>query len=245
MTKLLISVRDCDEARSAAENGADIIDLKEPWSGSLGRVSARVVNLICQSIEHIPISVAMGELTDAYCAPAFALSAAAAHGISFAKIGPARIASLDSWKSHWESWRDTLPESVQAIAVAYADFDIARSPVPLDLVEAAADLGAAGVLIDTFAKSSRDLTGCMSFSALQALTQFAAERQLPVALAGSVTTRTLPRLLSLRPAIIAVRGAVCGDGRMSRVCGTKVGHLASVIRRWCPGGAVPASHAMG
>ncbi|MFM7835691.1 MAG: (5-formylfuran-3-yl)methyl phosphate synthase, partial [Planctomycetaceae bacterium] len=38
--RLLVSVRSADEAVVAATGGADIIDIKEPRHGSLGRPSA-------------------------------------------------------------------------------------------------------------------------------------------------------------------------------------------------------------
>ncbi len=241
MTKLLVSVRDVQEARCAAENGADIIDLKEPLSGSLGRVSARAVSLVCETLADAPISVALGELSEPDRPPL--ITAATLRRISFAKIGPARIPHIDSWKSLWESWRRTLPTSVRAIAVAYADYEIARSPKPLEIVSAAASVGAGGVLIDTFTKSSRDLLGYLTVPALQESLAAAAVGGLPVALAGSVTTCSLPLLLPLRPAIIAVRGAVCDDGRLGHICGSKVRNFANTIRRRCGEMAISAGHA--
>jgi hypothetical protein len=173
--------------------------------------------------------LALGELTD----PAGQLSAfgCAWHRISFAKAGPARTAAIDVWKSRWTAWRRMLPDSVAAIAVAYADWEVARSPQPLEIVRAAAAVGARGVLIDTFAKSSRDLLNCLSLANLQELVAIAGVDNLSLALAGSVTTRSLPLLLPLRPAIIAVRGAACDDGRLGRVCGSKVRNLSNIIRR--------------
>ncbi|MBY0228781.1 MAG: (5-formylfuran-3-yl)methyl phosphate synthase, partial [Gemmataceae bacterium] len=37
MPGLIVSVRSADEARIALENGADLIDVKEPSRGALGR----------------------------------------------------------------------------------------------------------------------------------------------------------------------------------------------------------------
>ena len=42
MTRLVISVRNVAEAIAAAAGGADLIDLKEPNRGALGRVDAAV-----------------------------------------------------------------------------------------------------------------------------------------------------------------------------------------------------------
>ena len=43
MTRLLVSVRDALEARVAMGAGVDLIDVKEPRRGSLGRASNSVV----------------------------------------------------------------------------------------------------------------------------------------------------------------------------------------------------------
>src|SRR5437867_1331389 len=65
MTQLLISVRSVAEAEAAIAGGAEIIDIKEPARGSLGRADDAVVRAI---VEHVagrqPISMALGELLD-------------------------------------------------------------------------------------------------------------------------------------------------------------------------------------
>ena len=43
MTKLLVSVRDADEARDALSVGVDLLDVKEPDQGSLGRAADDVI----------------------------------------------------------------------------------------------------------------------------------------------------------------------------------------------------------
>jgi hypothetical protein len=41
MMKMLVSVRDIDEALAAAQAGADFIDLKDPAAGALGGLAPR------------------------------------------------------------------------------------------------------------------------------------------------------------------------------------------------------------
>jgi (5-formylfuran-3-yl)methyl phosphate synthase len=63
MTKLLISVTSVAEAQMALENGADIIDLKDPNNGALG---ALPIETICQIVAHVQgqklISATVGDL---------------------------------------------------------------------------------------------------------------------------------------------------------------------------------------
>lgn len=64
--RLLVSVRDRDEARSAIQGGADIIDVKEPQRGSLGMADpdaiASVLDVVQAEAPGTPVSVALGEL---------------------------------------------------------------------------------------------------------------------------------------------------------------------------------------
>jgi (5-formylfuran-3-yl)methyl phosphate synthase len=66
--ELLVSVRNASEAGAAFEGGADVIDIKEPESGPLGRAKADVVNDICLHLSRIrcstPVSLALGEVSE-------------------------------------------------------------------------------------------------------------------------------------------------------------------------------------
>ncbi len=50
MTRLLVSVRDPDEAQIAAQSGVDLIDVKEPIRGSLGAADAATLAAIAQCV---------------------------------------------------------------------------------------------------------------------------------------------------------------------------------------------------
>ncbi|MCX7397554.1 MAG: hypothetical protein NT138_07705 [Planctomycetales bacterium] len=74
--RLLVSVRNADEALMAARGGADIIDVKEPSKGSLGRASLENLLAIADALkqqqqhadrvrtEPVPLSVALGEVQE-------------------------------------------------------------------------------------------------------------------------------------------------------------------------------------
>ena len=50
MTRLLVSVRSAAEARTALAGGADVIDVKEPAHGSLGRASTEVIREVIDAV---------------------------------------------------------------------------------------------------------------------------------------------------------------------------------------------------
>ncbi|HEY6565300.1 MAG TPA: (5-formylfuran-3-yl)methyl phosphate synthase, partial [Pirellulaceae bacterium] len=65
MTELLVSARDFAEAQLARDAGADIVDLKEPMQGAMGRVSRDFALNIAQALgTSVPLSLAFGELSD-------------------------------------------------------------------------------------------------------------------------------------------------------------------------------------
>ena len=63
MTGLLISVRSAREAEIALCGGADLIDVKEPARGSLGRAKGSVIrDVVLRIAGQVPVSAALGEL---------------------------------------------------------------------------------------------------------------------------------------------------------------------------------------
>lgn len=74
--RLLISVRNSAEALAAVRGGADIIDVKEPGHGSLGRASIESLQSITDSLrklprdsvdsilQPVPLSIALGEVQE-------------------------------------------------------------------------------------------------------------------------------------------------------------------------------------
>src|SRR5262245_15500947 len=72
MTRLLVSVRSAVEARTALDGGADIIDIKEPSHGSLGRANDRTIQEIIGVVKgRRLVSVALGEWQDRPALPHF------------------------------------------------------------------------------------------------------------------------------------------------------------------------------
>jgi hypothetical protein len=65
MSGLLVSVRNAAEAEEALAGGADIIDVKEPSRGPLGRADAQNARDVIQTVSgRRLVSVALGELAE-------------------------------------------------------------------------------------------------------------------------------------------------------------------------------------
>jgi len=213
--RLLVSVRNGAEAAAANDAGADVIDLKEPAGGSLGMAPLPVIReIVAQLHDRIPVTAALGETGDWLDAQAFPVLPP---DLACVKLGLAGLRDRHGWKSDWVDIRARFDAAAGArlgwVAVIYADADIADSPPPDDVAEAAAESGCRGVLIDTFSKSSGSLLTRVTIDQLETWTARVHAAGLFMALAGRVSAEDLPPLSRVPADIIAVRSAVCLAGR--------------------------------
>lgn len=215
--RLLVSVRNPEEARSAIEGGADIIDIKEPAHGSLGKADDEIIAEIVRSVRElspaIPISAALGELHESENVTTIPRLP---KEIAFVKLGLSRMAHDGHWKDKWRTFRKRFelvnPHAPAWVIVAYADWQNAESPAPDELIEAAIPLDCGAVLVDTFLKDGRSLVDHLALSSLLEIQAAVHRRELPLALAGNLRTESLSQIRVMSPQIIAIRSAACGGG---------------------------------
>ena len=217
MAGLLVSVRSAGEARAAVEGGATVVDIKEPDRGPLGRASTETWRAVLEVVPpSIPVSVALGELIE------WEGGAGSLQGVAFRKLGLAGAGP--NWHARWAEIRRLEGAGPRWVAVAYADWPVANSPDPDEVLDAALDaVDCSGVLVDTWDKtkpSPLELNPCWS--------QWVERAQRSgrfVALAGGLDLASIARLAPLRPDLFAVRGAACdrsdrrGTVRRERVAG--------------------------
>jgi uncharacterized protein (UPF0264 family) len=203
-TQLLVSVRSAAEAAIALEAGADIIDIKEPNRGSLGRADDATILAISRIVgRRRLVTAALGELVEEPRLPV---------GFDgWLKIGMAGCAEVFDWPQRMQAvMSGTSPN--RFVAVAYADWQRASSPRPLELCRFAAEHACAALLVDTCVKDGRTLLDWLRQPDLTQLRLVCREKGLPLALAGSLGERQIVEILPLEPDIIAVRGAACRGG---------------------------------
>lgn len=227
-TRLLVSVRSLAEARIAARESVDLIDLKEPSRGSLGAVSAWVAAQVAAELggRHA-LSLALGELLDA---PDERLEPDLLRWFRFAKIGLAGCADRRDWDLRWWDWAARLPRDVRPVAVAYADWPLVHAPRPEDVLRLAARHGSAGLLLDTAEKQRGSLLQWLPLPQLRQLIEQAQDVGVWVAVAGSLDSATIPRVCALGPQWIAVRGAVCRAGRQSEISASRLRAVVAALR---------------
>jgi uncharacterized protein (UPF0264 family) len=226
-TRLLVSVRSAAEAADALAGGADLIDVKEPARGPLGRAEDAVLGAVLALVAgRRPVSAALGELTDDAFPPAAA-------GLGYVKWG------LAGWSGR-PGWRDALrrlllaagPGLPRVVVAAYADWPRAGSPPVPEVCALARQHPGSTLLVDTFDKGPprRTLRDWMPVPALVRLCARCREAGVRVALAGSLGPDEIAEVLPARPDWVAVRGAACRGGRTGTVRADRVRLLVNLLR---------------
>jgi hypothetical protein len=249
---LLVSVRDAEEAAAALFGGAAIIDVKEPDRGSLGAACPATIAAVADVVgRRVPWTMACGELcaTDGPDHAAVPDGAArigsllggvwtalspAAPLPAAVKVGLAGAAGRD-WRPALAAIYGGLPATVVGAAVAYADWRRAAAPPPDEVIAAASGLGCRVLLLDTFDKGGG---GLFAQAATATLAQWVADAHgagLEVAVAGRLALAEISKAWGLGPEVVALRSAVCSNGRTSAVKADLV--RAAVGRGGTPGAA--------
>jgi uncharacterized protein (UPF0264 family) len=217
MTGLLVSVRSAAEAVVALRAGVDLLDVKEPARGSLGRADRQVMSDVTAcATGRAPVSVALGELRDECdygdLPP----------GIMFAKLGLAGCSEWTDWPRRWRAALEQLPAGVVPVAVAYADWRTCGAPRPRDVLDVGSRLRCGAALLDTHRKELGGLFDHCGEGEVAKWISAARSLGMRTVLAGSLTPKSAARAASLEPDYIAVRGAACRDGRAGELEGGRI-----------------------
>jgi uncharacterized protein (UPF0264 family) len=218
-------VRSGEEACAALTGGADLIDVKEPARGSLGRADEVVLREVLSAVAgRRPVSAALGELGDPY--PLTSLPS----GLSFVKWGLAGLRGR--WSHALDDFRAFLGHSApdtHLVAVGYADYARAGAPSPEEVCAYAIERTASAFLLDTWGKDGSGLLDWMPIDDVRRLCRTCGEGGVPVALAGSLGPREIVALRELAPDWFAVRGAACIADRASAIDEGKVRSLTALL----------------
>ena len=219
-TGMLASVTSVAEARMALAAGADILDLKDPASGALGALPLETIRNIVTSISgRRPVSATVGDLVDVSGEQlGHAVEAVAATGVDYVKVGYFPGVDPDSFM---ETLSRSTDSGVAIVVVLFAD-----AGWPPGLVDALADRGIAGVMLDTAMKDGRSLLNHLPEQAIVDFLRQARLRHLITGLAGSLSIQDIPRLLPLAPDYLGFRGALCD--RRNRQLGVDRAAMARV-----------------
>ena len=241
--RLLVSARSPADARAAIAGGCDVLDVKEPTRGSLGRSEPETIAAICrvadestpqlESTPRMTVSVALGEIAEWQHGGAIS---GLPPSVTYAKLGLSGCRPDRDWVRRWRNVRDRVDDvagrRLDWIAVIYAD-QAADAPAADAVIDAAASSGCRGVLVDTFQKNQRRLLDHVSTAVLCRWHASSKASGMLFAVAGSLRAADVPSLIAeVGPDVIAVRGAVCRDGvREGDVCSDAVRRLREALHK--------------
>jgi (5-formylfuran-3-yl)methyl phosphate synthase len=232
--RLLVSVKSAQECVAAIRGGAEIIDIKDPERGSLGRCDEITIREIVQTASSIgsaiPFSVALGELREWDASkPLPDLP----EEIRFVKVGLSSCGEQKDWMHHWRHLRERFSSELSWVMVIYADDEPAQSPPPGEILDALRETQGDAVLVDTFRKDGRSLVEILSLQELKVLADRVHELGLPLAVAGSLRLADLSNLEPISPEIVAIRSAACRDNhRDGPICPERVAQFRQAIERF-------------
>jgi uncharacterized protein (UPF0264 family) len=206
--KMLVSVRDIDEALAAAQAGADFIDLKDPAAGALGGLGPQRITSIVAVLRmrhpSLPISATIGDLAPSQIDEALRrVAEVAACGVDYVKVGvapggQALLAALAGCEA-------------QVVPVLLADAGVDRA-----LVDAALALGTfPALMLDTADKGAGSLIDRLPSAALFDFVALTRRHACLSGLAGALRGVDVPALRELAPDFAGFRSAVCTGARDS------------------------------
>lgn len=212
---LLASVRDLDEVALVLAAGVPLIDLKEPARGALGAVAPDLIrDAVSLVAGRALVSATIGDTPTDADELQNRVRAIGDCGVDFVKIGLLADETLPSALAAMAP----LSDRYRLVAVLLAD---RARPTPQTL-QAIADAGFAGAMLDTEDKARGALPQIIPPQELTAFVRAARERDLLTGLAGSLRLVDIPLLAPLGVDYLGFRGGLCDGGRVSALNAEKV-----------------------
>ncbi len=211
MAGLLVSVRSADEVEAALSGGADLIDVKEPTKGPLGMAEAEVVAAVVAKVKkRVPVSAALGEWSPE------AITVAHWHlelKLDYVKWGLANYTPTPGWGEDILDTRRELPAGMEMVAVAYADWERAKSVPPAEIVKFAKRFRFKAFLLDTWNKDGKTLLDFLKPAEIAELLESVGRVGMKSAIGGSLRPEQVKQLKGVEPDWYAVRASACAGGK--------------------------------
>ena len=210
-TQLLISVTSIVEAQIALENGADIIDLKEPSAGALGALPLERIQAIVAYVKNTKqagaklTSATIGDLPMDPELLLAQITKLATTGVDIIKIG---FFETDDYQSCLDALRPLAQAGTRLIAVLFAE-----TTYPKGLITAIKTAGFIGVMLDTANKNGLTLLDYYSAEGRSEFANNVFKLEMQLGLAGSLKLQHVDLIKDINPSYIGFRGGVCDDNQ--------------------------------
>jgi uncharacterized protein (UPF0264 family) len=232
--RVLVSVRNVDEALIAADAGVDFIDLKEPSAGALGglpaSVIAEIVNALRSRGHAMPISATIGDRSPHQLVAILdQVAAVGACGVDHVKVGIERHpAAGDLIEALVDSRWPVVPVFIvdQGLDAAAVQQACAARPM------------FAAVMVDTAAKSAGSVIDRIDAPALRAFIERVQAAGAWAGVAGALRLSDVDALDELAPDFAGFRSAVCEGDRAAALSRVR---LQALVRRVHEAQSLPLS----
>ncbi|GMT41739.1 MAG: hypothetical protein IEMM0002_0150 [bacterium] len=205
----MIDPVECD---AVCETPPDIVDIKDPSTGSLGMPDIRIIKEIRARIPlGIPVSVAIGDAYNDVLLFRSRAEKAVLAGADIVKVGLYRFTDGVEAADFLASVSRGL--DAEFIAVGYADLIGSSEIEILKLPEIARNAGIEGCMLDTFHKTCAGLTGHMEMRDIRRFVERCRDLRLSSALAGGLGVNDIGWLTKLQPGVAGFRSGVSGGAR--------------------------------
>ncbi|MEL0102599.1 MAG: (5-formylfuran-3-yl)methyl phosphate synthase [Gammaproteobacteria bacterium] len=221
MSKVLGSIKDLSEAKLLLKTDIDIIDLKDPSKGALGRLSNVDIKNIVKYVNNKKLtSSTVGDLPNNIEVIKKNVDEISSTNINFIKIGV--------YEKNYIKTLCDIKSCKKLIAVFFADIFL---PSHKD-IKNLKDSGFYGVMIDTSDKKSGNLLNYISYSEINDFLLTAKNFKLLTGIAGSINETHVDELVKLKPDYMGFRGALCEvrSLRNSSICTKNVNNLINIIK---------------
>jgi hypothetical protein len=199
-------------------------------------VDASTLRAIANALpDGMPLSVALGDLHDPLGVGRLLASVdgiARRPGELYVKVGLAGVREPGLARRALGALLEAVGAArlrPEVVVVGYADHERAGTLPREAVATVAADVGARGVLLDTWSKDGRDLFAWASGLEIRRWLELSTQLGLLTAVAGSLSSESIRRAARLWPDIVGVRGAACDGGRAGTVTAGRVRHLATTM----------------
>lgn len=204
MTQLLISVTNIEEAQIALDNGADIIDLKDPSAGALGALPlVQIKTIVAYVNSQKPVSATIGDLPMQPDPILQQVALLANAKVDIIKIG---FFDTDDYQACLDVLQNITQTGTKLIAVLFAENTYSAS-----LIGAIKQAGFIGVMLDTVNKNGLTLMDYYSEEQRKKFAQGVFEYGLSFGLAGSLKLQHIALAKEINPTYMGFRGGVCAE----------------------------------
>jgi hypothetical protein len=236
--RLLVSIRDIDEAHLVLKAKCDIIDIKNPEEGSLGASHPNLVREIVEIIDgRREISGTIGDLPYLPGTAALAALGMATTKVNYIKAGLYGVRTINEAVNIMKWIVEAVKNEsndVKVIACAYADYQQINSISPFTLPMIGYKSGCEGVLIDIKNKSGSSVFDFIEAKELRRIVKECHNYNLTIALAGGLGINDVETLIQLDVDIMGVRRSVCNNYEWlkARIDPSKVIRLYEEIKKY-------------